>query len=170
MHAASGAASPIGQSRRGALAAPLVSEEQFVAAQAIHTATTPTDGTPRHYLLAGLVCCGVCGRIMDSHWVHGRPGYRCRHGHTSSRTKTSPQPKILYIREDHLLDRIRHDRGLHRYHPALRSPDPEKPATCLRTKNMIIVCDQHTRTIEAKTAVYTSTLRDAQHGCSCLIL
>ncbi|WP_198956709.1 MULTISPECIES: recombinase family protein [unclassified Micromonospora] len=45
---------------------PLVTEEQFVAAQAIHTAPTPTDGAPRHYLLAGLVCCGVCGRIMDS--------------------------------------------------------------------------------------------------------
>ncbi|HVK43923.1 MAG TPA: recombinase family protein, partial [Micropruina sp.] len=48
---------------------PLVTEEQFVAAQAIHTAPTPTDGAPRRYLLAGLGCCGVCGRIMDSHWA-----------------------------------------------------------------------------------------------------
>lgn len=48
---------------------PLVSEEQFVAVQAIHNAPTPADGALRHYLLAGLVCCGVCGRIMDSHWV-----------------------------------------------------------------------------------------------------
>ncbi|MEW2386435.1 hypothetical protein AB0873_30865 [Micromonospora sp. NPDC047707] len=91
---------------------------------------------------------------MDSHWVHGRPGYRCRHGHTSSRTKASPRPKILYLREDHLVDGIRHDRGLHRHHPALRSPDPEMVATYLRTNNMIIVCDQRTWTIEAETVVY----------------
>lgn len=136
---------------------PLVTEEQFVAAQAIHTAPTPADGAPRHYLLAGMVYCGVCGRIMDSHWVHGRSGYRCRHGHTSSRTKTSPQPKILYIREDHLLDRIRHDRGLHRHHPALRSPDPEKVTAYLRTTNMVIVCDHRAWTLEAETAIYTLT-------------
>ncbi|WP_256370657.1 recombinase family protein [Micromonospora sp. KC723] len=136
---------------------PLVTEEQFVAVQAIHTAPTPADGTPRRYILAGLVCCGVCGRIMDSHWVHGRPGYRCRHGHASTRTRTSTQPKILYIREDHLLDRIRHDRGLHRRHPALRSPDPEKLAAYLRTNNMIIVCDHHAWTIEAETAIYPLT-------------
>ena len=92
---------------------------------------------------------------MDSHWVHGRPGYRCRHGCTSTRTKTSPQPKILYIREDHLLHRIRHDRGLHRHHPALCSPDPEKLTACLRTNNMIIVCDHQAWTIESETAIYT---------------
>jgi site-specific DNA recombinase len=134
---------------------PLVTEEQFVAAQAIHTAPTPTDGAPRRYLLAGLVYCGVCGRIMDSHWVHGRPGYRCRHGYTSS--TASPRPKILYIREDHLQDHIRHDRGLHRHHPALRSPDPEKLASYLRTNNMIIVCDHHTWTIESETAIQPLT-------------
>lgn len=136
---------------------PLVSEEQFVAVQAIHTAPTPTDGAPRRYLLAGLVCCGVCGRVMDSHWVHGRPGYRCRHGHTSSRTKSSPRPKILYIREDHLLDRVQHDRVLHRHHPALRSLDPEKVAGYLRTNNIIIVCDHRAWTIESETATYPLT-------------
>ncbi|MGA5311875.1 zinc ribbon domain-containing protein [Micromonospora taraxaci] len=108
---------------------PLVSEEHFVAIQAIHSAPTPTDGIPRRYVLAEVICCGVCGRIMDSHWIHSRPGYRCRHGHTSTRTRTSAQPTILYIREDHLLDRIRHDRGLHRRRPALRSPDPENSPT-----------------------------------------
>lgn len=118
---------------------PLVSEEHLVAVQAIHTAPTPADGIPRRYFLAGMIWCGVCGRIMDSHWIHSRPGYRCRHGHTSTHTRTSAQPTILYIREDHLLDRIRHDRGLHRRHPALRSPDPEKLANYLRTNNVIIV-------------------------------
>ena len=92
---------------------------------------------------------------MDSHWVHGRAGYRCRHGHTSTRTKACARPKILYIREDHLLDRIRRDRGLHRPHPALSSPDPEKVTACLRTNNMVIVCDHRAWTVEAETAVYT---------------
>ncbi len=62
---------------------PLISEEQFVRAQAVHTAPTPADGIPRDYQLAGLVYCGICGRLMDSHWVHGRAGYRCRHGRSS---------------------------------------------------------------------------------------
>jgi len=54
--------------------------------QTVHTAPVPADGEPRHYLLAGLVFCGICGRLMDSHWVHDRPSY---------------------LREDHLLERIR---------------------------------------------------------------
>jgi site-specific DNA recombinase len=106
---------------------------------------------------AGVIRCGVCGRVMDSHRVHDRAGYRCRHGHTSTRTRTSAQPTILYIREDHLLDHIRHDCGLHRRHPALRSPDPEKLANYLRTNNMNIVCDHHAWTIEAETAIYALT-------------
>ncbi|WP_141725130.1 hypothetical protein [Micromonospora pallida] len=60
--------------------------------------------------------------MADSHWVHGHPGYRRRHGDTSSRTTSSPRPKI---REDHLLDCIQHDRLLDRHHPALRSLDSE---------------------------------------------
>ena len=33
---------------------------------------------PRDYVLAGLVFCGICGRLMDSHWVHDRASYLCR--------------------------------------------------------------------------------------------
>lgn len=82
---------------------PLVSETDFLAAQGIRAARPAKDGTRRTYLLAGLVACGVCGRRMDSHWVHGRPGYRCRHGHTTSRPRQPSHPRNLYIREDHLL-------------------------------------------------------------------
>ncbi|MBM0225531.1 hypothetical protein [Micromonospora sp. ATA51] len=69
-------------------------------------------------------------------------------------TRRDATPKTLYIREDHLLDRIRHDRGLHRHHPALRSPDPEEVAAYLRTSNMIM-CGHHAWTIESETAIYT---------------
>jgi hypothetical protein len=58
-------------------------------------------------VLAGLVRCRLCGRRLDSHWVNGRPGYRCRHGHTSARNRPPEIPKNVYIREDHLLDDLR---------------------------------------------------------------
>jgi hypothetical protein len=57
---------------------PLVSEHDFIAVQAIHTVPLPRDGAARSYLLAGLVYCGICGRVMDSYWAHHRPAYRRR--------------------------------------------------------------------------------------------
>jgi site-specific DNA recombinase len=82
---------------------PLVSEQDFVTAQSIRAARPAEDGTTRTYLLAGLVRCRSCGRRMDAHWVNGRAGYRCRHGHTSAQRSTRDRPKNLYVREDHLL-------------------------------------------------------------------
>lgn len=89
---------------------------------------------------------------MDSHWVHERPSYRCRHGYSSTRAKPSPRPKILYVREDQLLDRIRHDEQAHRLHPRLRGSDPNAVAACLLDNNMIVVCDHDAWTIETETA------------------
>ncbi|TWJ21069.1 recombinase family protein [Micromonospora endolithica] len=136
---------------------PLVSEEHFVAVQAIHTAPTPADGIPRCYVLAGVICCGVCSRIMDSHWVHDRAGYRCRHANTSTSPSSSRRQKTLYVREDHLLDRIQHDSCLRRHHPAMRDQDPDSVAGYLRLNNMIIVCDHEAWTIETDTAVFPLT-------------
>ncbi|MEU3645239.1 pentapeptide repeat-containing protein [Lentzea sp. NPDC034063] len=59
---------------------PLVDDETFVAVQGLRLAKPSKDGEVRCYMLAGLVVCGLCGRRMDKHWVHGRAGYRCRHG------------------------------------------------------------------------------------------
>ena len=81
----------------------LVTEQDFIAVQSIR-ATRPTDdGTTRSYLLTGLLRCGTCQRRLDAHWVHGRPGYRCRHGHNSARSPDTTRPRNLYIREDHAL-------------------------------------------------------------------
>ncbi|WP_326553390.1 recombinase family protein [Micromonospora sp. NBC_01813] len=63
---------------------PLVSETDFIKAQTVNAVATPEDGLPRRYLLTGLVICRTCGRRADAHWVRGRPGYRCRHGHSSA--------------------------------------------------------------------------------------
>jgi hypothetical protein len=45
----------------------LVSEEDFVKAQAVTAVATPADGKERRYLLTGLVVCEVCGRRADGH-------------------------------------------------------------------------------------------------------
>jgi len=84
----------------------LVSEEDFVAAQAINAVAAPADGTVRTYLLVGLLRCRACGRRLESHWVHGRPGYRCRHGQTSATPRRPSRPKALYLREDQILARV----------------------------------------------------------------
>jgi hypothetical protein len=81
----------------------LVSEADFVAVQLIRAARVNDDGAVRRYLFTGLIVCGVCGRRMDSHWVNGRAGYRCRHGHSSARPASRDRPGNLYVREDTLL-------------------------------------------------------------------
>jgi site-specific DNA recombinase len=81
----------------------LVSEREFVAVQAVRSVRPTGDGSIRVYVLAGLVRCRLCRRRMDSHWVNGRAGYRCRHGHTSARRQSPDRPRNLYVREDVLL-------------------------------------------------------------------
>jgi site-specific DNA recombinase len=81
----------------------LVSEADFVAVQQIRAARVNDDGVVRRYLLAGLIRCGLCGRLMDAHWVNGRAGYRCRHGHSSARPTLPDRTRNLCVREDILL-------------------------------------------------------------------
>ncbi|KOX19744.1 hypothetical protein ADK67_32900 [Saccharothrix sp. NRRL B-16348] len=85
---------------------PLVGMREFTQVQKVRARRPNGDGGERRYLLAGLLVCGACGRRMDSHWVHGRPGYRCRHGYTSARPRLLGAPALLYWREDRLLERI----------------------------------------------------------------
>ncbi|MGC0318960.1 zinc ribbon domain-containing protein [Kitasatospora acidiphila] len=54
------------------------------------------------YLLAGLLRCGQCGRLLDSCWSHNRPAYRCRHGRSSATGPRLDGPRNLYLREDHV--------------------------------------------------------------------
>ncbi len=58
----------------------LVSDADFLAAQEISALAAPADQSVRRYRLTGLLLCAVCGRRLEGHWVHGRAGYRCRHG------------------------------------------------------------------------------------------
>jgi hypothetical protein len=86
---------------------PLVDDATFLAVQRIRAGRPTKDGQIRQYLLAGLVACGLCGRRMDAHWVHGRPSYRCRHGYSSATRRPADAPRNVYHREDHLLDALR---------------------------------------------------------------
>jgi site-specific DNA recombinase len=112
----------------------LVSEEDFVA-QAIHAPQQTGDGATRTYLLAGLLRCELCRRRMDSHWVNDRPGYRCRHGHTSAKPPTTARPRNLYLREDTILT----DLATKLSH-ITKSRDPHSLAEYLRTNAIMIVC------------------------------
>ncbi|WP_408641826.1 recombinase zinc beta ribbon domain-containing protein [Saccharopolyspora oryzae] len=80
----------------------LVDESTFLAVQRIRAVRATRDGVTRRYELADLVVCGECDRRMDAHWVHGRAGYRCRHGYRPRLPRPSPVPRTEYVREDHL--------------------------------------------------------------------
>ncbi|WP_228718513.1 recombinase family protein [Kitasatospora acidiphila] len=81
----------------------LVTEADFVAVQHIRAARETAPG--RTYLLAGLLRCRICGRRMESCWANQRPGYRCRHGHTSA-TPRPDRPRNAYVREDSILPHL----------------------------------------------------------------
>jgi hypothetical protein len=85
---------------------PLVSMRDFTAVQNVRARRPNGDGGERRYLLSGLVVCGVCGRRMDAHWVHGRPGYRCRHGYSSARPRPVDGARSLYPREEHVVEEV----------------------------------------------------------------
>ncbi|QYN26575.1 recombinase family protein [Amycolatopsis sp. DSM 110486] len=124
----------------------LVTEHDFVAAQQIRAARPSNDGRTHQFALAGLIHCGTCNRRLDSHWNHGRPTYRCRHGHTSTRGPNQARPKTLYIREDHLIDQISiqlEDPTTHGGHtgPGSDRTRRNRIATALRTSATFVICD-----------------------------
>lgn len=120
---------------------PLVTQEDFVATQAIRAARANADGRPRTYVLAGLVQCGRCGRRMDAHWVHQRAGYRCRHGRSSARPAGTVPAKTVYIREDRILDELP-ERLTHVVDSHISSGvDHCQLAPLLRANGIMIICD-----------------------------
>ena len=156
----------------------LVSEADFIAAQDINAARGPAPRTAlaappeRHYLLAGLLACGICGRRMESAWSNGKPAYRCRHGHTSAAPPDPGRPKNAYTREDRLLPQ------LSALHPLLTGAKPDTrrrrrtrcgrdvppPATAqdviryLREHQITLIWDQASGTLQAHTAEAAKTI------------
>jgi hypothetical protein len=66
----------------------------------------PVGLAVRRYLLAGLLACDQCGRRRESAWSNGKPGYRCRYGHTSATRPNPGRPKNAYVREDQILPHL----------------------------------------------------------------
>jgi site-specific DNA recombinase len=81
---------------------PLVSVEDFERAQAMFSAKkratrrTPKEG--RQYVLAGLVHCLPCKRMMQGQWNHGRAYYRCRYP-LDYPVDEHEHPRSIYVRE-----------------------------------------------------------------------
>ena len=112
----------------------LVDEPTFLAVQGMRAARPTQHGDTRTYVLAGLVQCQLCGRRLDSHWVNGRPSYRCRHGHTSARNRPPELAKNVYVREDHLLNDLRVQFA------ETVGDDGSTIADYLRSNNLMIMC------------------------------
>ncbi|WP_406280842.1 recombinase family protein [Embleya sp. NBC_00896] len=124
----------------------LVSETDFVAAQAVRTAKN-TPG--RTYQLAGMLRCGHCSRVMESSWSNSRAAYRCRHGHSSATPRDPNRTPNAYVREDQVLAHL----------PALHlmrtdedtAPDPVDAVARLRADGIGLIYDQAGRTVTADT-------------------
>jgi DNA invertase Pin-like site-specific DNA recombinase len=123
--------------------AALVDEATFLTIQGMRAARPTQDGGTRKYILTGLVQCQVCGRRLDSHWVNGRPGYRCRHGHTSARNRPPELAKNVYVREDHLLNELRVRLA------ETVGDDGSAIGDYLRTNDLTIMCGGPTRQVRA---------------------
>ncbi|WP_225095351.1 recombinase family protein [Streptomyces sp. CoH27] len=137
----------------------LVSEVDFITVQNLRTRRETTSG--HTYLLTGLLCCGICGRRMESHWTHHRPGYRCRHGHTSATRPDPGRALNAYLREDHVLPHLAalHLRLTSRLgRPGSASvsrdavqPTPAQAIAHLRSEEITLAYDPAARTLTADT-------------------
>jgi hypothetical protein len=88
--------------------------------------------------------CGLCGRLLDSHWVYSRPGYCCRHGHTSARREDPDRPKNIYIRGDAAITYAAVQLGV-------LLDDPKRVVDQLRAGDSVIICGPTGMTIQAHT-------------------
>ncbi|MFF4599869.1 recombinase family protein [Amycolatopsis sp. NPDC001319] len=132
----------------------LIDEKTFLEVQGMRAARPTQHGDTRTYVLAGLVQCQLCGRRLDSHWVNGRPGYRCRHGHTSARNRPPGLAKNVYVREDHLLDDLR------TRFPDISDDDGSATADYLRMNDLTVMCGGPTREVKAPNSLCVGLAAD----------
>lgn len=127
----------------------LVGEADYIAVQNLAARRGPSSPAGRTYILAGLVRCGICGRLLESCWSNGRAAYRCRHGHRSADAPDPARPRNSYIREDQILPQL----------PALDILMRGQPAATavevigrLRASGTSITYDPYDRTLRIGTA------------------
>ena len=117
----------------------LVSVADFLAAQEINAVPVPATGGRRRYVLVGLLVCGVCGRRLESCWVHGRAGYRCRHGVSSSSARAG-RVRNVYLREDWILQQLAEQYGERESIGTSTGDMVRDVAAALRAERATIVC------------------------------
>jgi hypothetical protein len=76
--------------------------------------------------------------------VYRRPGYRCRHGHTSARRGDPDRPKNIYIREDAAITYAA-------VQLSVPLADPKQVAHQLRASDSLIICGPTGMTIQTHT-------------------
>jgi site-specific DNA recombinase len=113
----------------------LVSDEDFLAARRLLAVARPADGLGRRYAFTGLLICGVCGRRLVAHWVHGKPGYRCRHGRTSAHPVSVGGSRGAYWPQGELFRMARASRVNFAFFEV-----PDELASFLRVNELVIVC------------------------------
>jgi hypothetical protein len=123
----------------------LVSDADFLAAQTIRATCPPHDDGERRYRLTGLLICAACSRRLQPHWVHGRPAYRCRHGHTSAQF-AGDGPRWIYWPEHRILTEALDQLTRGGHLPAHTGADDV--LAYLRGKDAVVVCDATTVTID----------------------
>ncbi|HET6482605.1 MAG TPA: hypothetical protein VFG35_21570, partial [Actinoplanes sp.] len=126
-------------------------EPDFAVAKRITAIGLPDDGKARRYALTGLLVCEGCGRRLDGHWVHGNPGYGCRHGSTSAHPG-GEGPKWVYWSQARLFRKLR---DAHREVALLG--DAEDLAAYLRAGDLVVVCGPGVLMIDAAATVEDET-------------
>ena len=86
---------------------------------------------------------------MDAHWVHGRPGYRCRHGYTRATPRPDHAPRNVYVREDHLRETVA---GLLHQDGQLGDHGPLDVGEHLRRRGLELICGRESRELHPAAA------------------
>ncbi|GID98572.1 putative recombinase [Amorphoplanes digitatis] len=123
----------------------LVDEADFLAVQQVTAVPAPKERAVRRYLLTGLLVCAVCGRRLEAHWVHGRAGYRCRHGRASVRPGDH-RVRNVYWAERRIIDAMLYRLGYSGELPVLAGADDL--LAHLRAQGQVIVCGLDTLSLE----------------------
>ena len=90
----------------------VIDRESFDQVQAMiagraHTPAQHKAHRAQHpYALRGCVWCGLCGRRMQSHWVHDTPYYRCRFAAEYALANHVEHPLSVNLREDTVIGRV----------------------------------------------------------------
>jgi hypothetical protein len=121
----------------------LVSAADYLAAQGITAVAEPDGGKARRYALTGLLICAVCGRRLSAHWLNRKPGYRCRHGHTSAQPVAEEKPQWVYWPEERLFGTLQA-----RDVELLDLGDADDLGAYLRANDLVVVCGSGTLGIE----------------------